>query len=80
MTNYENKTLKKKNLDKDLTLKVVRNGMSGRISVDFASQDGKMVVQKSFPDTFTGKRDAEEFQKKFKSIKDLRQYLGLEKK
>lgn len=77
MANFETKILKKKKIDKELTLKVTQNGMSGRIFVDFSSEDGKLVLQKSFQNTFEGSKEAEQFQKKFKSINDLRKYFGL---
>lgn len=80
MTNFETKILKKKKIDKILTLKVTQSGMNGRIFVEFSSEDGKLVVQKSFQNTFEGNRDAEQFQKRFRSIKDLKKYLGIEEK
>lgn len=74
---FENKVLKKKKLDSEASLRVTQNEMSGRIFVDFFSEDGRLKVQKSFQDTFQGRADADKFQKKIKSIKDLRKYLGL---
>lgn len=75
---FENKVLKKKKLDNEASLKVTQNEMSGRIFVDFYSEDGRLKVQKSFQDTHQGRADAEKFQKKIKSIKDLRKYFGIE--
>lgn len=74
---FDNKVLKKKKLDSETSLRVTQNEMSGRIFVDFYSEDGRLKVQKSFQDTLQGRTDAEKFQKKIKSIKDLRKYLGL---
>jgi hypothetical protein len=74
---FDNKVLKKKKLDSEASLRVTQNEMSGRIFVDFFSEDGRLKVQKSFQDTFQGRADAEKFQKKIKSIKDLRKHLGL---
>jgi len=79
MANFENKVIKKKKLDKELTLRVLQNEMSGRIFVEFASEDGKLIVQKSFQDNYEGNKEAAEFQKRFKTIKELRKYLGYEK-
>lgn len=75
---FDNKVLKKKKLDNEASLKVTQNEMSGRIFVDFYSEDGRLKVQKSFQDTFEGRKDAEKFQKKIKSIKDLKKYFGIE--
>lgn len=77
MANCDNKVLKKKKIDKELNLKVTQNEMSGRIFVEFASEDGKLVIQKSFQNTYDGKKDAEGFQKKFKSLNDLKKYFGI---
>jgi hypothetical protein len=73
----DNKVLKKKKIDKDLTLKITKNEMSDRIFVEFRSDDSKMVLQKSFQDNFLGNQAAEDFQKSIKSTKDLRKYFGL---
>lgn len=77
MTNFENKVLKKKKLDKECSLKVTQNEMSGRIFVEFSSLNGKLVLQKSFQDNYDGTKEAEKFQKSIRSIKDLRKYFGL---
>lgn len=79
MANFEVKILKKKKLDKELNIKVTQNEMSGRIFVEFSSEDGKLVLQKSFQNTYEGTKEAEQFQKNIKSIKDLRKYFGLSK-
>jgi hypothetical protein len=71
------KILKNKKLDKELTLKMSQNLMSGRIFVEFASENGRMVLQKSFQNTYDGNKEAHEFSKKFKSIKDLKKYFGI---
>ena len=80
MANYDSKVLKSKKIDKELTLKVTQNGTGGRIFVEFSSEDGKLVTQKSFQDTYDGKKDCELFQKRFKSINDLKKYFGMDKK
>lgn len=71
------KLLRSKKVDKELNLKVTQNDMSGRIFVEFSSGDGKLVAQRSFPDTHEGKKESTEFQKKFKSITDLKKHFGL---
>jgi hypothetical protein len=73
----DNKVLKKKKLDKELTLKITKNEMSERIFVEFRSDDGKLVLQKSFQDNYSGVAQAEEFSKSIKSLKDLRNYFGM---
>ena len=80
MTSIDVKTLKKKKIDKELSLKVTQNEMSGRIFVEFYSENGKLVVQKNFQNTYEGKKQSEEFQKRFKSIKEFKKYLGWENK
>jgi hypothetical protein len=72
-----NKVIKKKSMNKELTLKVSKNEDNARIFVEFSSEDGKLVLQKSFQDTISGREDAEEFQKSIKTLKDLRKYFGL---
>lgn len=79
MTNFENKVLKNKKLDKELTLKITQNEMSGRIFVEFSTESGKMVLQKSFQDTYEGKKEAQSFSKSIRSISDLKKYFGLGK-
>jgi len=79
LANYDSKVLKKKKIDKELNLKVTQNEMSGRIFVEFSSEDGKMITQKSFQNTYDGKKDSELFQKRFKSINDLKKHFGVQK-
>jgi len=69
--------LKNKKLDEKLTVMVTQNDRSGRIFVEFISDDGKLVLQRSFQNTVCGLQEAEQFQKSFKSIKDLKKYFGL---
>lgn len=81
MTTFiEHKILKNIVLNKGLTLKVIQNDMADRILVEFRSEDDKLVLQKSFQNTFEGQMESETFQKKIKSLKDLRAYFGLNKK
>lgn len=71
------KVLKKKKLGEELTLKVSKNEMSGRIFVEFATNDGKMVLQKSFQATYDGEKESEKFSKSIKSLSDLKKYFGI---
>jgi hypothetical protein len=75
---FQNKITKVKKLGKDVLLQVSVNSMSNRIFVEFSTIEGKLKVQKSFQNSFEGKKEAKEFEKKFKSLKDLRKYFGLE--
>ena len=77
MANFENKILKKKKLDKEANLKISQNEMSGRIFVEFSSESAKLVLQKSFQNTYEGNKEAQEFSKTIKSIKDLKKYFGI---
>jgi hypothetical protein len=74
------KVLKNKKLDKEASLKITQNTMSGRIFVEFSSESAKLVLQKSFQNTYEGNKEAQAFSKSIKSIKDLRKYFGLDKK
>ena len=75
---YDTKILKDKKLGKDLTLKVIQHSTNGRIFVEFISNDGKLVLQKSFQNTYEGEKESLVFQKSMKSIRDLKKYFGLE--
>jgi hypothetical protein len=77
MSNFENKILKKKKLDKETSLKISQNEMSGRIFVEFSSENGKLVVQKSFQNTYEGNKEAQAFSKTIKNMDGLRKHFGL---
>jgi hypothetical protein len=74
---FENKVVKTKKLGKSMVMQVSENEYSGRILVDFSTTDGRLKVQKTFQNNFEGKKEAKEFQKRFKSLGDLKKYLGL---
>lgn len=74
---FQNRVVKQKKLGKDAIMEVSINEINKRIFVDFSSVDGKFKIQKTFQDTFDGNRLAKEFQNKFKSLGDLKKYLGL---
>jgi len=78
--NTDFKMLRKRDLDRGTTLKVTQNLMSGRIFVEFATEDRKLVLQKNFQDSLDGKSESEKFAKSIKSTDQLREYFGLEKK
>lgn len=74
---YENKIVKTKKLGKSVILQVSENKQSNKILVDFSTIDGKLKVQKTFQNNFEGKKEANKFQKQFKSLNDLKKYFGL---
>ena len=73
---FANKVIKTKKLG-GLLLQISENEHSERIFVDFSTVDGKIKLQKSFQNNFEGKKEAKEFQEKFKSLIDLKKYFGL---
>lgn len=79
-TLLDNKVTKQKKIGQELNLKVTKNAASERIFVEFSSNDGKLVVQKSYQDNLLGRNEASKFEKKFKSLEDLKVYLGLIKR
>lgn len=74
---FSNKVVKTKKFGKNMVLQVSENEHSNRILVDFFTVDGKLKVQKTFQNNFEGKKQAQEFQKRFKSLEDLKKYFGL---
>lgn len=75
MSGLDNKVVRKKKLDKELTLKVLKHEAAERIFVEFSSRDGKLILQKSFQDNFRGNKEAVEFENSLKSIDDLKEYF-----
>jgi hypothetical protein len=73
---FETKIIKTKKL-KGITLQVSQNDHSKRILVDFFATNAKLKVQKSFQDSFEGRKEAKEFEKQFKTLSDLKKYFGL---
>lgn len=78
--NSDFKLLREKQIDDDTTLKVSKNLMSGRVFVEFVSNNPRIVLQKNFQDTMSGKLDSEKFAKSIRSTKDLRAYFGIVEK
>lgn len=79
-TNTDFKLVKEKQLDKDTKLKVTKNLMSGRIFVEFRSEDPKIVLQKNFQDSVSGKLESEVFAKSIKNTEQLKEYFGIKAK
>ncbi|HEY5236469.1 MAG TPA: hypothetical protein VIJ14_09850 [Rhabdochlamydiaceae bacterium] len=73
------KLIKEKNLDENTVLKVSKNIMSGRIFVEFSSENPRIVLQKNFQDSIDGKKEADIFSKSIKSTNQLKSYFGLDK-
>lgn len=76
MSGLDNKVIRKKKLDKELTLKVLKHEAAERIFVEFSSKDGKLVLQKSFQDNFHGNKEAKAFESRFKTIEELKEYFA----
>jgi hypothetical protein len=74
---FENVVVKTKNLGKTVLLQVSKNEHAGKIIVDFSTVHGKLKVQRVFQDNFEGRKEAKEFEKRFKSLTDLKRYFGL---
>ena len=74
---FQNRVVKTKKLGKDALMQVSINEIAKRIFVDFSSIDGRIKVQKSFQDTFEGKKEAKEFEKRFKNLNEIKVYLGI---
>lgn len=78
--NSDFKLIKEKKVDKGTTLKISKNLMNGRIFVEFASDNPRIVLQKNFQDTVDGRGKSEEFAKSIKSTDQLREYFGIKDK
>lgn len=78
--NPDFKLVKEKKIDKNTTLKVSKNLMSGRIFVEFSSVSPKLLLQKNFQDSFDGKTQSEKFSKSITSTDQLLDYFGIKRK
>lgn len=76
-TLLDNKIIKDKKLEGGLIIKVMKNSASERIFVEFSSPDGKLVLQRSYQDSFAGRLQAQTFESSFKSLNDLKKYFKL---
>jgi hypothetical protein len=54
--------------------------MSGRIFVEYITNNPRIVLQKSFQDTYEGKNESENFAKSIKSTQQLKEYFGIKEK
>jgi len=77
MSTLDNRVIKKKKVDKETNMRVLKNDTLHRVMVEFSSDVCKLVVQKSFQDTHQGRADAEEFQKTINCTNDLKKYFGI---
>lgn len=77
--NSDFKIVREKKLDKETTMKISKNLMSGRIFVEFRSANPNLVLQKNFQDTMEGKKESEKFAKSITSTAQLRAYFGIKK-
>lgn len=77
MGNLEYKVVKKKKIDKEMTLRVLVNNAAERILVEFSSKDGKIILQKSFQDNFYGREQAKAFEGTLKSINELKAHFRI---
>lgn len=78
-TSTDFKLLKEKKLDKNTSLKIKKNLMSGRIFVEFISLEPRLTLQKNFEDSLHGKQESEEFSKSIRNTEQLLKYFGLNK-
>ena len=72
----EYKVIKQKKLNKELNLKISEDHYMSRIYVEFSSDDRKLILQRSFQNTFKGQQESQEFSKSLKNLKDLENRLG----
>lgn len=80
MAYSETKITKKKKLDKDqLMLKISENETSNRIFIEFSSTNRRLVVQKSFQNTYFGRIEADSFQDSIQTLNDLKSYFNIKK-
>lgn len=75
--NSEFKTIKQKTINKEVTLKITQNVMTGRIFVEFKSELPKLTLQKSFQNTMDGKNKSEKFAKSITKLEQLKEYFGI---
>ena len=72
--------LKEKIIDKEITLKISQNIMSGRLFVEFSYKGVPTITcQKSFQDSFSGRIEAEDFSKSIKNLDQLKERFGIKK-
>jgi hypothetical protein len=75
MASLENKVVRKKKLDKELTLRVIENDAAERIFIEFSSKENGLFLQKSFQDNYLGRLEADKFEESFETIEEFKQYF-----
>lgn len=78
-TSADFKLIREKQLDKNATLKITQNHMSGRIFVEFRSDVPRITLQRNFQDSIFGKMESERFAKSIKNTDQLIAYFGRNK-
>lgn len=73
---FEYRVVKIKKLGKDATVQISENEHTNRICIDYVSTDGRIKIQKTFQANYDGKKQAKEFEVRFKSLEDMKTYLG----
>lgn len=72
----EYKVKKQKKLNQELNMKIYDDPYNSRIFVEFSSDDRKLVLQRSFQNTYFGQQESEEFSKSLKNLQELKERLG----
>ncbi len=67
-------------LDKNTTLKISKNIMSGRLFVEFSSTKPRVVLQKNYQDSIIGNQEAYDFANSIKNTEELLKYFGIKNK
>lgn len=71
----EYKVKKQKKLDKELNMKIYEDPFNSRIYVEFSSDDRKLILQRSFQNTYFGQVESEKFSKSLKNLQELKDRL-----
>lgn len=73
------KVIKKKKVDSKSTMTISENMTGDRVFIEFSTNDGRLRLEKSFPASGLGIRDAGLFQDRFRSTDDLLKYFNIPK-
>ena len=71
------KLIKQKKLDRETVMTISQNIMSGRIYVQYISENPRIVLQRNFQDNYDGMKEVESFAGSIRSTRELRKYFGL---
>ena len=74
------KLIKQKKLDRETLMTVSQNIMSGRIYVQYTSENPRIVLQRNFQDNYEGLREVERFAESIRTTVELKKYFGLSAK